>query len=162
MSATIDAVLAREAADTLEKLAFIFAFAEEAPEEAPPPGVTARVVFRGPFTGTLVLSIDPAALPELAANMLGIDEGEPIEDAQQHDALKETLNIVCGNVLPAIAGHRAVFDLAPPEIGDPAAAPSGRLAGSAVLSLDEGMVQLWLYVDGDPAQVLPPEHRGGP
>ena len=151
MTSEIDAILAREAADTLEKLAFIFTFVEYAPEVEVPGGVTARVSFSGPFGGSLVLRITPAALPELAANMLGLDEGEPVADSQQHDALKETLNIICGNVLPAIAGTRAVFDLAPPDIVDVSAAPpAGRLAGNALLALDEGLLQLWLHVDGDP------------
>jgi len=40
----------------------------------------------------------------------------PLELSEQYDAVCELANIVCGNVLPLIAGERAVFDLASPRV----------------------------------------------
>ncbi len=155
MTAAIDEILAREAADTLEKLAFLFAFpgTEDASDEET---LTASVTFRGAFRGHLAIRLAAAVLPELTANMLGLDEGEPISPGQQEDALKETLNIVCGNVLPAIAGKKAVFDLDPPRILSPDEDPgAGQPAGTAVLELDQGVMNIWLWMDGDPERLSP-------
>jgi len=155
MTTAIDEILARETADTLEKLAFLFAFpGQDAPPD--PEAVTAIVAFKGPFNGHLTVCIAAAALPELTANMLGLDEGEPIAPAQQHDALKETLNIICGNILPAIAGKAAVFDLDPPRIvaASDASVHTGQAAGSTVLMLDQGALQVWLWTDEDPERFL--------
>ena len=159
MTTAIDDILSREAADTMEKLAFIFTYPGEDVGDLDSDGVSARVDFTGVFAGSMVIRIAPAALPELTANMLGLDDGEPVAVAQQHDALKEALNIICGNVLPAIAGKTAVFDLDPPVIlAEKAPAPVGPLAGRAVLALDEGRLQLWLHVQGDPARLLQVTH----
>jgi len=101
--------------DTLEKLAFIFAF----PAETPPAmdsqrSETVRVNFTGPVCGGVELSLPAGALPELALNMLGAEEGESFDTEQQHDALKELANVICGNLLPTLAGDAAEFSLCPP------------------------------------------------
>lgn len=139
--------LAREASDTLEKLAFLFAYPEEERtrfEEAE--AVAARVDFSGPFSGSLLMLVSSAILQELATNMLGIDEDEPVEEGQKHDAFKETLNVICGNLLPAIAGREAVFDIGAPRMVAPAETPDA--AGVARLGLDQGSCDLLFFVDG--------------
>ena len=159
MTTEIDEILAREAADTMEKLAFIFTYPAEDGDDPDGDGVAARVAFTGAFAGSMMIRIASSVLPELTANMLGLDDGAPVAAEQQHDALKEALNIICGNVLPAIAGKTAVFDLAPPVIlAAPADPPAGHLAGRAVLALDEGTLQLWLHIQGEPAQLLQVMH----
>ena len=142
------------AGETLEQLAFVFSF----PEEANPAAIMdaevtgAHVGFSGPQKGELLLVVTSAVLPELAANMLGLDEGEEPPEDQQRDALREALNVICGNLLPRIGGEEAVFDIQPPVILDGAAAKA-RMAecqadaaewSLAALSLDEGQCQLYL------------------
>lgn len=102
-----------------------------------------RVGFRGPCRGSLGLSLDRGLLPRLAANMLGV-EGEP-SDALQGDALGEVANVICGNVLPTVAGARAVFDLdrAVPWSGG---TPPGAL--KVRLDVEEGWAEVWLRVEG--------------
>ena len=78
-------------------------------EEKGTDGIAVQVGFHGPFTGAVRLEMSAAVLPMLAANMLAMD-GEPGRVLQM-DALGELANIVCGNVLPALAGPRAVFNL---------------------------------------------------
>lgn len=142
------------AGETLEQLAFVFSFPEQNdPQAVMDADVTgARVNFSGPLQGELLLVISSAVLPELAANMLGLDEGEVPPEDQQKDALREALNVICGNLLPRIGGVEAVFDIQPPEILD-AADAKARLAdcqsnpagwSGAALSLDEGECQLYL------------------
>ena len=168
MDDRLNNILTRVSAETLEKLAFVFAFADEAPlstgnsdivTPADSDNYRVRVDFRGPFSGALVMDITPADLEEVAANMLGFDLGDPISDADQQDALKEVGNVVCGNLLPVMAGKEAVFDIESPVVSrngasDPNAANSAPSA-AARLNLESGNCCLYLYVDGKtPAEIL--------
>ena len=153
-TAPFDEILAREAADTLEKLAFLFAYPEEDRERfEAPDAVAVRVDFNGPFNGSLLMVVSSGILQELATNMLGIDEDDLVEESQKLDALKETLNVICGNLLPAIAGRQAVFNIAAPQMEAPAEEPGaakGHLpVGLARLGLDQGSCDLFFFVDGD-------------
>lgn len=100
--------------NTLEEMGFLFAMEAEPGEEKGTDGVAVEVAFRGPYSGALRLEMSAGVLPMLAANMLAMD-GEPGRILQM-DALGELANIVCGNVLPALAGPRAVFDLDRPGV----------------------------------------------
>ena len=142
------------AGETLEQLAFVFSF----PDDTDPAAIWeadvtgARLTFRGPLQGELLMASSSAALPELTANMLGLEEGEVPPVDQQKDALKEALNVICGNLLPRIGGADAVFDIQAPEVVDAAAARkhvddcrrNAAEWSSAALRLDEGECQLYL------------------
>ena len=52
------------------------------------PAVAARVLFSGVFSGTLVMKLSSEVLPELTANMLGVNDKEEATLDQQYDALK--------------------------------------------------------------------------
>jgi hypothetical protein len=101
--------------------------------------------FLGPLMGDFVLEISGGVLPVLAANMLGEDEPPPL--SQQQDALKELANVICGNLLPLIAGSEAVFDLGAPQIRN---APIDKNASQAAaahqpIGLECGKAELWLF-----------------
>lgn len=106
--------------DVLEKMAFMFG--ELAEEDEMPPSVESAVeasmTFSGPFKGGLALAVPAKMCPELAANILGIDPDEEGAVEKAHDALKEVLNVICGNVLTEMAGVDPVFDLSVPEINE--------------------------------------------
>lgn len=150
-------ILMEVAGETLEQLAFIFSFPGETDAEAIwEEQVTAcQVTFSGPSKGELLMVISSSAMPELTANMLGLDEDEPPMQNQQCDALKESLNVICGNLLPRIGGEEAIFDIQAPEILDVDATrvrleefkqdPNG--CASAHLSLDEGECHLYLRLN---------------
>lgn len=108
--------------DSMEKLAFMFFSPDMLREPVPfQNAVISQVSFTGIFSGRLAIVISEPALAELAANMLGID-GDDVAQAQLHDALKETVNIICGNWLPVEGGDEAVFHIGPPKILDPSEA----------------------------------------
>ncbi|CAB1059681.1 hypothetical protein D1BOALGB6SA_4443 [Olavius sp. associated proteobacterium Delta 1] len=110
-------ILTTVAGDTLEKLAFLFVFPDdERVNDGPGPAVVGRVDFNGYFDGRLLMRISASAIPELANNMLGLDDDVEISNTEQQDALKEILNVICGNALPAIAGDQVEFNIAAPEI----------------------------------------------
>ena len=145
------------AAQTLEQLAFIFSFPDDTDPDAIWEEATTgcRVEFSGPSQGELLLLISNAAMPELTSNMLGMDEDEVPPEDQQRDALREALNVVCGNLLPRIGGTEAVYDIQSPEILDAGTARSlldqiktdPRGYASAHLSLDDGGCQLYMRLD---------------
>lgn len=142
--------LSQTTAATFEELALLFPELELTPEqEEAPLDVTVSVDFRGPFTGRLVLSASTAILPEIAANMLG--EAGKRHRPLQRDALGELANVICGNVLPAIAGAEAVFHLSAPRVHDSDEAPSREddaPSAQVQFGVEAGRVQSTLYVFG--------------
>ena len=86
------------------------------------------VGFSGRASGVLHLQARGDVLGEIARNMLGADVAVSAED--RRDAFAELGNIICGNVLPKLAGTDAVFDVGVPRmeeggaIADPHAAAS--------------------------------------
>ena len=142
MEITLNEKLYRASARTFEDLAFLLT-AEKADEAqaALPLERTVSVRFHGPFSGSLVLKVSGGLAPALAANMLGID-GEAPEGAQL-DALKETANVLCGNVLPEIAGHKEIFRLDAPELGE--ACTGAEPAARAELVVDAGRCEVRFY-----------------
>lgn len=117
MSDNLESILYKVASVTLEQLAFLFSSFEDI--QCKPDYdtvVVASVSFSGQFSGTLSIMIVDDILDELTENMLGIDGADEVPIDQKHDALKETINIVCGNLLPAIGGKRSLFSIGSPII----------------------------------------------
>lgn len=114
-------ILTSVATETLEQLAFLFSFPDDGQSEKDfDSSVAARVLFTGPFSGALVMTISVQVLSELTSNMLGVESEQETTSEQNNDALKEAINVICGNLLPAIAGKKAVFDINEPRvIGEP-------------------------------------------
>ncbi len=155
MKEQTERLLYEVAEDVLGKLTFVFSFPDDdRPPLDPDAAVSASVSFDGPFSGTLFLTVTAPMLPELTGNMLGVEEGETTVE-QQEDALKELINVICGNFLPRFAGKQAIFHVAPPRIAggdEPADAETAASAGYRVqLSLDEGACDLHLTVRGIPS-----------
>lgn len=156
MSERLDAELARVTLDAFSMLGFMFPL-DECPGGQPPVisdnALVVEVSFSGPIEGVVRLRAEPQLVEALAANMTGEDEPPP--QSQQVDALKEMLNVICGNILPAI-DERAVFDVHAPQVGswrdNPAAGGDGagglcKLARACV-NLDSGQVEVELAAAG--------------
>jgi len=166
MRERINHILSRVTEEIFEKLAFMFSFPEEGFEaeiesSAAGPPVVTEVFFKGPFSGRLVMSLSPRLLPELAGNMLGADDNETTTPDQRYDALKELINVICGNLLPEIAGKQAIFNVDTPKIIDPdgtAPAADETLLGETGLLVEDEKCELRLYgIGGIPDRVLPPD-----
>lgn len=138
--------LGKVVSDSLEKLAFMF-FASDAFREPIlfQDAVTAEVSFAGVFSGSLVMVITESALNELAENMLGIDS-EEVEQNHLYDALKETVNIICGNWLPIEGGDEAVFHIGTPRVLSPSEA-------AAVLTGQSPSILEKMSVDEEPCDI---------
>jgi chemotaxis protein CheY-P-specific phosphatase CheC len=154
MEQQLKSILASVTSDTLEKLAFLFAFPDnERVNDGPNPVVVGRVEFNGYFDGSLLMRISASAIPELANNMLGLDDDAEISQAEQQDALKEILNVICGNTLPAMAGNTVEFKIGAPEILSPKDAANLNQKSEPVcvvrLMLEEAFCDVYLYIQGE-------------
>lgn len=106
--------------EVLEKQAFLFAEETESGDVPPQTGkmLSARITFAGTFSGTISLYVTETMCCEIAANFLGVDADAPGIATKAPDALKEILNVVCGNFLTAAAGDGPVFDLTVPQASE--------------------------------------------
>jgi hypothetical protein len=121
---TIDgATLADMTINMLERTAMVLA--EPAPEgiEQPPATRFARISYRGPSRGTLLLGATDGFLRELAASLLGVETAEVNIDAHGSDALKEMANIVGGSMILALSGDVCEYSLGLPELVKAGQAP---------------------------------------
>lgn len=150
MGNALNAMLTEVASGTLESMAFIFSTPEGSDFDLPEfqENLIVSTEFDGPFAGRLVVMAAIETLSELAAGMLGIEEAD-ISMHQKEDALKEILNVICGNLLPHIAGKESVFHIAPPvsigRIELEALLQIREPIGRTMLSLDAGNWMFWLF-----------------
>jgi hypothetical protein len=128
----------------LEEAAFIFSepldAAAEPGDDWAPVGVQLR--WEGPSNGRMRIWADPALLPVLAANMLGIEEDDPLCMSKGLDAAKETLNMIVGNCLTEAWGPGPVFHLNIPETVSAEQFASDRIDG-IWLSAEGRSMLLW-------------------
>lgn len=145
MTSSLVPPLSRAATSTFEELALLFASESLSDaQEAAVASTTVRVRFRGPLTGALELRVSDVLLPQIAANMLGFMEQPPAQ--LQQDAMGELANVICGNVLPDVAGPAAVFDLdAPVIVTTPMPTPPRAVARLGLE--DAGRADVALYLD---------------
>jgi chemotaxis protein CheY-P-specific phosphatase CheC len=62
----------------------------------------------------MLLAVPRPLCGVVAANMLGLEPDDDEAARVQDDAVKELLNVTCGNVLTRLAGPEAVFNLSVP------------------------------------------------
>ncbi len=157
MSEQIKETLCRVAEDVLEKLAFMMSFPEaEELSDSDEPLAAASISFSGALKGILIVAVSAQMLPKLTGNMLGLDDDEGTTPEQQQDALKELINVICGNFLPDI-GKQHAFRIEPPQIvaGDPQTylkTVPPNIPISASLIMEEGTCYLFLAMENPGTQ----------
>ncbi len=137
MNAEWSEALARAVRDVFEQLCFMLPGEDVS---AAGERVSVEVAFHGARSGVLSLSLPEPMVAKVAAAMLG--EDEPLALTEQHAAIRELSNIVCGNALPSIVGERAVCELESPRVLAAGGAPSASADAEAEVSLDEGVVSV--------------------
>jgi CheY-specific phosphatase CheX len=75
----------------------------------------ATMTFSGSHSGRISLKISGAVLPQLVQNMMGECDDSGAAARQSDDAMCESLNMICGNVLTEWYGEEPVFELHPPR-----------------------------------------------
>ena len=146
MNKKLETELYKAATLTFEELGFLLP-TPEIDEQQLNARVEASVSidFEGPFSGHLLVRICGGLLPILAANMLG-EEGTPSKNLQ-YDALGEIANVICGNMLPGIAGSKDVFHVDPPKMAE---SPDLPPVAEVQVGLGPGRADLLLFVSRYP------------
>jgi CheY-specific phosphatase CheX len=130
----------------LENLGFMFGDPVEKQEL--PVGVEscmeATIGYRGPTCGRLTLLVPAAIAGELAANLLGLDADDADARDNAADALGELMNVTIGQLLTAMAGEQAIFDLSPPLVVPDADAARWR-------AMRDDVESIGFLVEGRPA-----------
>jgi chemotaxis protein CheY-P-specific phosphatase CheC len=141
--------------EVLANLAFMFTDDDPAP---PTPGeiwFETQISYEGGTErGTLLFLCNQEFARQLAANLLGIDPDEEDADLKGHDAVKEFMNIVCGQFVTAVHGSEQVFDLTIPAVQELSETPdleSTSCEESCTLSVEGTQIQL-RYVPGESHQ----------
>jgi chemotaxis protein CheY-P-specific phosphatase CheC len=143
MNEQLETALCEAATLTFEEMAFMTVEPLfEAREGELPLVASTSVSFQGPFAGRLEIWASRDLLQALAANMLGFEGVPPL--SEQFDALGEITNIICGNMLPRMAGTTEIFYLGCPKVGS-----EGQQDGAAArlkLGLETGQVDLLIFL----------------
>ena len=152
MSNHLEKELYKAAVMTFEELSFMLPTQElEEQQQDVPVEAAVSVEFWGPFNGKLVLKICGDLLSTLAINMLG-EEELPTEQLQR-DALGEIANVICGNVLPAIAGSKDIFKLSAPQAIECADSSDGASSESPVaearIGMEQGRADVLLFMSSE-------------
>lgn len=102
--------------EVLGDLAFMIA--DDAAEELPAGSIwlEGRVSYRGPERGTLRLWCTREFATRLAANLLGLEPDEGEAQIGADDALRELMNVLCGQLVTTWHGTEQVFHLSIPTV----------------------------------------------
>ena len=142
MSKKLETELYKAATLTFEELGFLLP-TPEIDEQQLNAQVEAAVSvdFEGPFSGKLLVRICGGLLPMITANMLGEDDAP--SKTLQYDALGEIANVICGNMLPCIAGSKDVFHVSAPIMAESIDSPP---VAEVQVGLGLGRADLLLFV----------------
>ncbi len=109
-------ILTTVLSEVLADLAFMFT---DDGEFDPPVGerwLDTSISYQGSESGSLRLTCTNTFAAHLTANLLGMESGEETTEQESHDAVKEFMNIVCGQYVTAAFGTEDVFNLSIPEV----------------------------------------------
>ncbi len=140
------ATLATIFSEVLANLAFMFTDEDLYDENGDTQWLETSIGYRGDHNGKLRFRCTREFTELLATNLLGTEPGEQTTTAQQDDAAKEFMNIVCGQLVTAIHGTEEVYNLTIPEIENLDERPD--------LSMDDGDYASTIAVEGHCVQLL--------
>jgi hypothetical protein len=155
MKCNLEEILTQVVSETFESMVYMRALDTDACEEDTEASRTcASITFSGSSSGSLLFSVPRSILHVIACNILGQDANDPISMEDQQDALKEVLNVICGNLLPRLFNPHEVFDVHQPRIVSNAEiAAISEIYGDdepeaiASVRLDYGRVAIAMWLD---------------
>ncbi|MBP7936005.1 MAG: chemotaxis protein CheX [Phycisphaerae bacterium] len=139
--------------EILANLAFMFTDDEESEPSDQDVWLETSVRYLGPNRGTLVFHCPRRFTTGLAANLLGVDPEAPQVDNQSEDAVKEFMNILCGQLVTQFFGSQDIYNLSIPQCRVLPEVPefiAARDPNVASLSVDGSRIQL-VHLIEDPA-----------
>ncbi len=116
---TLEAILS----DVLGELAFLVSDDETVELPADTLWLHCTVAYRGPLSGTLECWCTPAFATQLSANLLGLEADDGAVQVRAADAVRELMNVLCGQLITAWHGRDQIFDLTIPDVRECAEVP---------------------------------------
>lgn len=149
------AAVVQVAAEVLEQQAFMFAeeVSKEDLETAEEAFNRISIAFTGPPSGGLCVTLPGDLSAELAVNILGVDDEDELEEGDAADAVKELVNVICGQLLTSMFGTETVFQLTIPTVEelDRAGWEAAKADGEAIgLSIDDSPALAVLSLADEP------------
>lgn len=102
--------------DVLANLAFMFTENGEYETPAGERWLETLASYQGPVSGSLQLTCTETFATQLTVNLLGMESGEETTQQESNDAVKEFMNVICGQYVTAAYGTEDVFNLTIPEV----------------------------------------------
>jgi CheY-specific phosphatase CheX len=136
--------------EVLANLAFMFTDEDQAAACAEDTWLETVISYEGSANGTLRFRCTRSFSFLLAANLLGVDPSDDVPNTTADDAVREFMNIVCGQFVTAVHGTQEVFNLTIPRIKELSETPDisdDNSPDSSALSVEGRLVQL-SYVPG--------------
>ncbi|MCC6475558.1 chemotaxis protein CheX [bacterium] len=142
-----DQAILEAATRVFETSAFLNMYPSDTSEEIPAPDCAASMTFYGAARGRVTLRVNQEILVSVVENLLGESCEGPEAEARKGDALKELLNMLCGNILTEYFGTEPIFDLSPPELVDNATSTvSSQQVQSLVLNVENTLAEVLFEV----------------
>lgn len=116
MTAQKTATLKTIFSDVLANLAFMFTDDIQAEPSREHTWLETAIGYEGRRCGTLRFWCTRDFTALLAANLLGIDPQDPAASGQGEDAIKEFMNIVCGQYVTTMHGDQDTYNLTIPKV----------------------------------------------
>ena len=125
--------------DVLETMFFTSVVGESDSPAESTDALAASVPFHGDQTGEFRVRASRRSAAAIASNFLGSDAPD---DGAVAEVFAELANMLCGSMLSRLGGN-AFFELAHPELLDPAA-PDLDDALHVAFEMDEGVLECWM------------------
>jgi len=109
-------ILTTVLSEVLADLAFMFT---DNGDFDPPIGerwLETSISYQGSVSGSLRLTCTNIFAGHLASNLLGVESSEETTEQESNDAVREFMNVVCGQYVTAVFGTEDVFNLTIPEV----------------------------------------------
>lgn len=136
--------------EVLADLAFMFTDNEDVEPSPDDVWLEATISYDGSVSGTLRFHCTGTFSVLLAANLLGTSPDDENAESNANDAVKEFMNIVCGQFITATHGTQDIFNVTIPQIIEIEGPPdlfADDVSESSTFSVDGHHVQL-SYIPG--------------
>ncbi len=108
--------------------------------------IRGEIKFRGTAFGSLSIVTTKKLAEMLASNILGLSDDEKPDEISVYDAVKEFLNVFCGNILAEMTEKEDSVDLLVPE--------TGRITEEYMKGVVHNPESVFVMVEGEPAAFM--------
>ncbi|GJM24314.1 MAG: hypothetical protein DHS20C16_07290 [Phycisphaerae bacterium] len=144
MQSQTTATLTTVLSDVLADLAFMFCDGGDYCEQPSESWLETSIGYSGGVSGELNLICTRTFAVQLAENLLGFEAGEEVSNQESNDAVREFMNVICGQFVTAAHGTEDVFNLTIPSVSELEDEPFVEGSGDEIaqLSVDGQWLQL--------------------